>query len=74
LSSLSWSHRTGIATNAVRELQISEYQDDNAFRVVDIDGEPWFVLAEEVKPKAWTARLMEKHRPICQKKEGANGP
>jgi hypothetical protein len=43
-------------------------------RVVDIDGQPWFVLAEEVKPKAWTARPMEKHWPICQKKDGANGP
>jgi prophage antirepressor-like protein len=28
------------------ELQIFEYQDNNAFRVVDIDGEPWFVLAD----------------------------
>jgi prophage antirepressor-like protein len=28
------------------ELQIFEYQDHNAFRVVDIEGEPWFVLAD----------------------------
>jgi prophage antirepressor-like protein len=28
------------------ELQIFEYQDDNEFRVVDIEGEPWFVLAD----------------------------
>lgn len=28
------------------ELQIFEYQNDSSFRVVDIDGEPWFVLAD----------------------------
>ncbi len=28
------------------ELQIFEYQDDHEFRVVDIEGEPWFVLAD----------------------------
>lgn len=28
------------------ELQIFEYQDDAPFRVVDIEGEPWFVLAD----------------------------
>jgi prophage antirepressor-like protein len=38
------------------ELQIFEYQDDNEFRVVDIEGEPWFVLADvcrhlELAPK-----------------------
>jgi prophage antirepressor-like protein len=28
------------------QLQIFEYQDANEFRVVDIDGEPWFVLVD----------------------------
>ncbi len=28
------------------ELQIFEYEDHTEFRIIDIDGEPWFVLAD----------------------------
>jgi prophage antirepressor-like protein len=28
------------------ELQIFEYEDHSEFRILDIDGQPWFVLAD----------------------------
>lgn len=28
------------------EMQIFEYEDHNEFRILDMDGEPWFVLAD----------------------------